>query len=465
MRHLLLFICCVATLLSYSQERAVIDKIVAMVGDEVILLSDVEEQFAYDSERAGNLPESAKCGILENLMVQKLLVNQAKLDSIIVEDDVVEQQLDSRVDYILGLMNNDVSQFEEYYGKSIAQVRAEMREDLRAQVTAQRMQENVIQNIRITPSEVKAYFDKIPQDSLPYFNSEVEMSEIVLKPEVSKVEREKAITKLEELRQRILDGEEFAQLATTFSDDPGSARSGGDLGLQKRGTFVPEFEAAAYNLEEGELSEVIESEFGFHLIELLKRRGNLVHTRHILIKPVITEADLEATERKLDSIRQAFLVDTLTFEAYVKLHSDDKQQSYNNGGRMINPASGNTFFETAEIENPDIFFAIDTIEVGEITQPIEFTTPTGEIAYRIVLLLSRTDPHQANLKQDYTKVKQAAIEGRKAEFFQKWLQEKMKSTYVNVEEKMLDQCEILREWSQVMQNQAKKSQATRSRTD
>ena len=432
--------------ITLAQERVIIDKIVATVGDEVILLSEVEEQYAYDSERAGALPEGARCAILERLMIQKLLVNQAKIDSVIVEDDVVEQQLTSRIDYILGLMNNDVSQFEEYYGKSIAQVRADMREDLRAQVTAERMQNTVIENTRITPSEVKSYFDQIPSDSLPYFNSEVEIGEIVLVPKVNDEEHAKAIAKLQGLRKRILDGEDFATLATTFSDDPGSAREGGDLGLQKRGTFVPEFEAAAYNLEEGELSEIVESEFGFHLIELIKRRGNLVHTRHILIKPVITEQDLIKTEKRLDSIRNALMVDSLSFEEYVKLFSNEKEQSYNNGGRMINPASGNTFFETAELD-PDIFFAIDTVEIGETTAPLEFTRPTGEIAYRIVLLQSRTDPHQANLKQDYTKVKQAAIEERKNEYLQKWLEEKVQTTYVEIDPTMDNKCGNLSRWS------------------
>ncbi len=450
MKYILLLFALTFAFISSAQDRVIIDKIVATVGDEVILLSDIEEQYAYDLERAGNLPPEAKCAILERLMVQKLLVNQAKIDSVIVEDEVVEQQLNSRIDYILGLMNNDVSQFEEYYGKSIAQVRGDMRSDLRSQVTAERMQSTVIQNTRITPSEVKTYFEQIPKDSLPYFSSEVEMGEIVLLPKVSDVERQKAIDKLEGLRQRILDGEDFATLATTFSDDPGSARVGGDLGLQKRGTFVPAFEAAAYNLEEGEISDLIESEFGFHLIELIARRGNLVHTRHILVKPIITEEDLEKTEIRLDSIRKAFLQDTLSFEEYVKLHSHDKEQSYNNGGRMINPASGDTFFATAEIENPDIFFAIDTLEIGEVTRPIEFTKPSGEIAYRIVLLQSRTDPHQANLRQDYTKVKQAAIEERKSEYLQKWLEEKVLSTYVEIDESMQSNCGNLQRWTKTL---------------
>lgn len=430
--------------LSYSQSR-IIDKVVATVGDEIILLSDVEEQYNYDKERLGTVSEDAKCGVLEGLMVQKLLINQAKLDSVIVEDDNVEQQLDQRIDYILSLMNNDISQFEEYYGKTVAQVRNEMREDLRNQLTAQQMQETVIQNTTVTPAEVKAYFERIPKDSLPYFSSEVEIGEVVVYPKVSAEERQKALDKLESLRERILAGENFAELATKYSEDPGSARVGGDLGLQKRGTFVPEFEAAAYNLTEGELSEIVESQFGFHLIELIKRRGNLIHTRHILIKAAINQEDLDDARNKLDSIRNVYLADSMTFEEVVKKFSDENEQSYNNGGRVVNPLTGNTFFETADLD-VDVFFAIDSLEVGEITEPIEFRKPSGETGYRIVLLLSRTDPHQANLQQDYTKIKKAAIEERKVEFFDRWLQEKVNTTFVHVAEEILSKCDNLRKW-------------------
>lgn len=446
MKHLLTLLLFLTISWVTAQQSLVIDKVVATVGDEIILLSDIEEQYDYDKERMGSLNESAKCGILERIMVQKLLVNQAKLDSVIVEDDRVEQQLDGRIDYILSLMSNDISQFEAYYGKTVAQVRNEMREELRNQITAETMQEKVIANTSITPSEVKAYFERIPRDSLPYFSSEVEIGEIVVYPEVSPEERQNALDRLQGLRDRILTGESFADLASRFSDDPGSARVGGDLGLQKRGTFVPEFEAAAYNLSEGELSDIVESPFGFHLIELIKRRGNLIHTRHILIKPKINEEDLEKARIKLDSIRTVFLSDSMSFEEAVKKFSHKDEQSYNNGGRVVNPLTGNTFFETGDLD-ADVFFAIDTLEVGDLTRPIQFKKPTGEIGYRIVQLQSQTDPHQANLQQDYTKIKRAAIEERKVDYLNTWLDEKVASTFVEIDPVYLSKCENLVRWS------------------
>lgn len=442
-----------ATLLSlifsvaaYTQDAAIIDKVVAKVGDEVILLSDVEEQYDYDRDRLGTIDVSAKCSILEGLMQQKLLINQARLDSVIVEDGQVESQLDGRIDQILAYMKNDISLFEEHYGKSIAQVRNEMKEDLHNQLTAQRMQQEVITNISITPSEVVEYFNEIPKDSLPFFSSEVEIGEIVIIPQVNDEERQKALDQITTLRERLLAGENFAELATTFSDDPGSGRDGGNLGLQKRGTFVPEFEAAAYNLTEGELSEIVESPFGFHLIELLERRGNLVDTRHILVKPNITQADLDKARAKADSVRQIFVNDTFTFERLVQEYSNEDEQSYTNSGRMVNPSTGNTFFQTSELD-PDIFFAIDTLEIGEMTTPLEFTKQQGEKAYRIVLLQSRTDPHQANLKQDYTRIKEAAIERRKVEYLGEWFEEKMKTTFVEIDESFLNNCPDLIRWT------------------
>ena len=266
-----------ALLLTFSLfgQRKVIDQVVATVGSEIVLLSDVEERKALVAAQQGNLPENADCFILDNILSEKLLVNQAKIDSVVVSDEEVEAQLDARIDQILAYMNNDYRQFEDYYGQSVNEVKEEFREDLRNQLLAQRLQGEVVTGTTVTPSEVKAFFNRIPTDSIPYFDSEVEVREIVLRPKISEEQRQLAIDKLTNIRQRIVEGgEDFAELAKVFSDDFGSARIGGDLGWTKRGKFVPEFEAAAYKLDEGEVSKIIESEFGFHLIQLLERRGN-----------------------------------------------------------------------------------------------------------------------------------------------------------------------------------------------
>ena len=402
-------------------QREIIDKVVATIGGELVLLSEVEEQHALMEAQSGVLPADARCNIMDQLMASKLLVNQAKLDSIEISDEEVEAQLDARIERILGFMNNDVTQFETYYGQTINEVKAQFREDLKSQILADRMRSQVMASVTVTPSEVKQFFSSIPLDSLPYFNSEVEVGEIVYKPEVNKEERQKTIEKLESIRQRIIDGEDFAELAAKYSDD-GSARAGGDLGWAKRGKYVPEFEAAAFKLEKEEISPVVESEFGFHLIQMLERRGNSIHVRHILIKPELTDADLEKAKAHLDSVRQLLTTDSLTFSQAVKLYSNEDVQSYNNDGRMVNPATGNTFFEIGDLD-PDIYFTIDTMEIGAISQPFQFRDQVGDVYFRIVKLQSRTKPHKANLKQDYSKIQKAAIESKKSEYISNWIKE------------------------------------------
>lgn len=430
---------------SQAQEKAIIDMVAGKVGSELILLSDIEAQFNLMSERNPNLPPETKCTIMENLLVNGLMLNQAKLDSIVVSDVEVEAQLDARIENILQYMNNDVKQFEDYYGQPINEVKNQFREDLKNQLLVQRTRQTVFSDITVTPSEVKAFFARIPEDSLPYFNAEVEIAEIVYKPKINEVERKKAKDELEILRTQVLEeGEDFAETARIYSDDPGSARVGGDLGWQRRGGFVQEFEAAAYNLEKGEYSKVIETEFGFHFLQLLERRGNSIKTRHILIRPEITQADLELAQNKLDSVRGLISTDSITFSRAVKRFSDDKQQSYNNDGNIVNSVTGNTFFEIGDLD-PEIYFTIDTMDVGDVSAPFVFRQPNGEIYYRIIQLQSRTSPHKANLRQDYSKIKMAALESKKNNFINEWVGNKIGEAYISIGS-TYDGCPNLQEW-------------------
>lgn len=442
---LLIFACFLALGQIMAQDKEVIDRVIGTVGGELILLSEVEEQFTLMEQQRGTLPSEQRCMILESLVASKLLLNQAKLDSIEVGEDEVEQQLDARVQNILSYMNNDVSQFEAYYGQSVNEVKEDFREDLRNRILTDRMRGEIIASANVTPSEVKSFFARIPTDSLPYFNSEVEIGEIVHPPQVNATQKKIAREKLEELRKRIVEGnEDFAELARIFSDDPGSARVGGDLGMQRRGTFVTEFEATAYNLEVNEISEVIETEFGFHILQLLERRGNNVHIRHILVKPEITEADRLLAIARLDSVRQLLINDSISFSLAVKRFSDENQQSFNNDGALMNPKTGNTFFEIGDLE-PDIYFTIDTMAVNSYSAPLSFQTPTGEEAFRIIVLKSRTEPHKASLATDYSKIKQATLEEKKNKFINDWVMEKLSSTYINIE-KSYQGCPNIQSW-------------------
>lgn len=426
-------------------EKALIDRVVATVGGEIILLSEVEEQFSYAvQQQQQQLPDDFRCVTVQNLIVQKLLVNQAKLDSVEVKDDDVENQLNARIDRLMLYFNQDPKAIEEYYGQGIEEIKAQLRDDMRSQLLAERMQGDITSKASITPAEVLRFYNAIPKDSLPYFNSEVEIRELVYKPPVNPEEKAKAKARIEELRIRIVEGgEDFATLAKRFSDDPGSGSQGGDLGWQKRGTFVPEFEAMVYKLELNQISPVVETQFGFHIIQSLERRGNVVHSRHILIKPELTDADYEAAEKKLDSIRTNIVSNNITFSQAVKKFGDKNTASYNNDGRVQNPGTGTTYFEVAALET-DVFFAIDGLQPGDVTEPIPSRAPDGEKYYRLVLLQSRSKPHKADLKQDYNKIQLAALEQKKGQYIEKWVLDKLQNTYMSIGD-MYQNCPNLQE--------------------
>ncbi len=438
----LLIVCCFSFGL---KAQKLVDKVIAQVGSEYILLSDVEKQFSYLQETEGILDEQERCSILEGLMAQKIMVDQAKLDSILVLDSEVEQQLDFRIESILRQMNGDLEFFEEYYGQTVPEVKEWMRVDMQEMLLAERMRGSLFQGINITPSETRAFFNDIPADSLPYFNAEVEVAEIVLVPQVNEVEKNKAFEESMAVYKELTENEgDFAALAKKFSDDPGSKRIGGDLGWQSRGTFVPEFDAVAYTLKKGELSEPFESPFGYHIVELLDRRGNSVHTRHILFKPELTFDDIQKSKEELARIREEIALDSITFQDAIKKYSSKDEESYNNNGRLTNPKDGTTFFETADLP-PDIYFEIEGIDIGGVTEPIEYQSPRGETQFRIIKLLSRTRPHRANLDQDYAKIQFYAKENKKNEYFGKWVQEKASKKYVQLDQRF-QTCPNLATW-------------------
>lgn len=421
--------------MSAAAQSTVIDQVIARIGGEYILLSELEEQFALAASQSNeDIPPEARCNLLDQILVGKLLYNQSKLDSIEVGDAEVETQLNARIDRILSYMGGDINQFEDYYGQSITATKEQFREDLREQLAVDRMRGSVVREVKVTPAEVKKFFADIPRDSLPYFNSEVEVGEIAMRPVANEATKKATVAKLEGISQQINTGEmTFEAAAKKFSQD-GSAQGGGDLGWTKRGKFVPEFEAAAYNLSPGEMSGVVESEFGYHLIKLQERRGNTIRVSHILIRPEITEEDVEKTRSLLDSIATLVSVDSFSFSYAVKRYGFDKAQSYNNDGRMTNNASGNTFFEIGDLD-PDIYFAIDEMEIGEISDVMEYRGQTGDQMLRVVQLQSRTSPHRATLKQDYAKIQQATIQAKQQSYLSDWIEERVSSTFIEIDDR------------------------------
>jgi peptidyl-prolyl cis-trans isomerase SurA len=290
------------------------------------------------------------------------------------------------------------------------------------------MQGTIFANVKVTPSEVKEYFKQIPEDSLPYYNAEVELSQIVKKPGISIEQRQLAIEKIEGILARVQKGEDFAKLAMIYSEDPGSATKGGDLGYVGRGELVTEFEGSAFRLQPGEVSEVVKTKYGYHIIKMLDQKGERIRLSHILIKAQVTSFDLNQAKHFLDSIRTLIIEKNITFEEAVNKFSED-DESKNQGGLLINPQTGNSSFEIGQLDK-SAYFAIDKLVPGDISKPTLFASPDGEQAYRIILLRSESQPHVANLKDDYYKIKAAALQQKQESEMEKWAIGKLRTTYV-----------------------------------
>lgn len=435
------FIFTILFAVTLTSQSKLIDKVVAKVGSEYILLSEIEEEFSYALSRNPSVSSSIKCDILDNIIAQKLVIYHAKIDSVEITDSEVDQQLDFRFESVLRQMNGDEAFFEEYYGATISEMKERYRDDQKHKILAEKMQYNLMSEIEITPKEVEKFYYSVPTDSLPYFKSEMEISEIILVPQINDISRKNALDKITELRNAVISKTmTFADAASKNSMDPGSALRGGDLGFAKRGVYVPEFEATVFSLNKDEISEIIETEFGFHFMELIERRGNSVRARHVLIKPEITTADLDLAKTKLESVRNLILTDSMTFETAVKKHSMKNLPSYSNSGRVKNQNTNSTFFAADDLD-PDTYFAIFDLKPKEISKPILITLPDGQKAYRLIQLNSISKPHKANLKEDFDKISNFAKESKKNEYFLKWLKKKREETFIQVAH-MFSDCKL-----------------------
>lgn len=414
-------------------QRQQVDKVIGVVGNYIILQSDVEAQLKLleNQSQGAPLPEDARWLVFDQLLANALMLAEAEQDSVVVGDVEVQAQLDTRVNQILAYMNNSTEKFKEFYNMSPAEMKDFMRDQMRDQLVQQRMQQQIMSSITITPKEVKSFFNNIPKDSLPYFNSEVELAEIVVKPKINPIEDAKARRMARNLvLQMVEDSVDFSILAKKYSDDRASAALGGDLGVQPRGSLVPEFEAAAYQLKPNEISEVVKSEFGYHIIQLINRLGNTINTRHILIRPDITTEDREAAYQNLDSIRNLVVNDSISFAQGIALYSEE-DFSKTRAGRIMNPMTGEPYFELGDLE-PSIYFAIDGLNQGDVTKVIEYETRTGDKQFRIVKLLTRTEPHVANLEDDYSKIRAAALESKKGLYIVDWIDTKIADNYIEI---------------------------------
>jgi len=430
---------------SYAQpvsNRQVIDKIIGKVDNHIVLKSEMEVMYlqymANNQFKFTN--ENVRCSILEQLLINKLLLAKADIDSVVVEDKMVSDQLDRRMAYFIQQIGSE-QKLEEYYNKSISELKKDLRRQVKDQMIAQKMQDKISGNIKLTPGEVKKFYSQIPQDSLPYFSKEVEVGQIVIEATVGKDQKKQAKDALQELKSKILAGASFQDLAKVNSQDPGSGANGGELGFFKKGELVPEYEAAALKLKPGELSEIVESQFGFHLIQMIERRGLEFNTRHILIKPSSSTLDISSTTETLEKLRTKILSDSIAFSKAAKTHSQDKATA-EAGGLFVDPNSGSSMMAVENLD-PSVFFVIDTMKVGQITHPIPYRTAEGKEAMRMIYLKKVMPPHKANFNDDYQKILTAAIAERKNKTLSEWFAKTKGEVFIDVDDEYKS-CEILK---------------------
>jgi len=417
---------------TFAQSDKVLDQIIAIVGNTIVLESSVEMQYLQLQAQKLDVDENAKCSILEDQLFQKLLINQAHIDSVTVPDKEVTTELDARINYFISQIGSK-EKLEAYFNKSLFKIKSDFRETIQDQLLTRKMQNKITEDIKITPSEVRKFYNGIPKDSLPLINADIEMLQIVKNIPVSDKAKNEVKTQLEEFRKSVLEkGKSFAALATLYSQDPGSAANGGELGYMGRGDFVPEFSAAAFSLKPGEVSRIVETDFGFHIIQCIDRRGEQMNLRHILLKPKTTVADDKKAKFFLDSLKQALKKDTLTFEQAALIFSED-ETTRKNGGLTINPANGSSKFEPSQID-PATNAAIKNLTTGDVSEIFKTLNDKGKEVYKIIKIKNKTKAHNANLKDDYQLIQDMALDKKKKDNINQWITQKQAASYIKVKD-------------------------------
>jgi len=416
-----------------------------VVGNNIILLSDLNQEYTQYLYQGNPPNESIKCRILQNTLTQKLLKQQAEIDSVMVEDGQVDDEVDKRMRSMMQRAGGQ-ERLEQFLNKSVLQYKDEMRPTIKDGLIAQKMQAKITENINVTPMEVEKYFKSLG-DSIPEFNTEVEVGEIILDPKLSRAEKQRFRDKIEALRLRIKGGDDFGVLAKTYSEDPGSSADGGDLGFFDRSMMAKEFTAWAFKLKAGEISPVFETEFGFHILQVIERRGEQVHARHILIRPATTPESLTRLKLHADSVYNRVIANKLSFAAAANIYSDNKESKYN-GGMMLNAENvqARTTFIPIDKLDPAVFLVIDTMKIGGISKPDLYTAADGKQGYRLLYLKSKIPPHKANMAQDFPKIRDAAQSDKINRTLSEWFEKRRESTYIKIDDEF-NTCDELKIWT------------------
>ncbi|MDQ3100596.1 MAG: peptidylprolyl isomerase [Bacteroidota bacterium] len=432
-----------ATAGSAQPQSLLIDRIVGVVGREAILHSDLVARAEQLRQNGQNVSDVSICGELEDLLYEKLLVEQGRIDSVQVDEGQVEAELDRRVRYFSSQLGGD-EKLEEFYGKSVAEIKADFREQVREQLLVQNMQQKVTSDIRITPKDVRKFFDKIPADSIPLINAEVEYAQILKIPKPNEEEERRVRRKIEEYRESVLKGErDFCTVAVLYSEDPASAKECGELGMVPTGAMVPEFDAVAMSLKDNEVSQVFKTQYGYHFMQMIERRGEQFNARHVLMRPQVGAPDLQKAKQELDSLASLIGAGTISF-AQAAVENSDDEESKGTSGLMIEPNNNSARWDMSTLDQ-QTFFVLDKLQKDQVSEPQLIVMPDASKAYRIVQLLLRTEPHRANLKEDYRLIQQAAEGKLRSEAIDKWVQDRIGSTYVRLADEYRT-CGFVHDW-------------------
>ena len=438
--QLIIFLFILSNNLLFSQN---IDRIDAIIGSEILLTSDIENQYNQVLSQGVIQTSNVKCDILDELLYQNLLIHHAKIDSTIeISEDEVSQEVNKRITFFESQLGS-LNKVEDYFKRSVDNMKQELSIVVKDQLYTQKKQNIIISNVKITPNEVKDYLSSIEIDDIPLIPTQLELSQLVILPKLSSEKKKSIKEKLDGFRSRIYSGEDFKVLATLYSDDVVSANNGGELGFMSRGELLPEFERAAFRLKDNEISEVVETKFGFHLIQMIERRGEQINARHILIKPKFNSSSIKIASDKISIIKNEIDSGLISFDDAVVKYSEDN--SKNNGGLIINPSTGSTDFTYDELD-PSIKYIVQNMNVGGITSPSLTKSDDGsQAAYRLIRLNNLVEEHKANITNDFDVLKGYALSDKKQKYIDKWIVDNINDTYIQINENF-SSCSCYNKW-------------------
>ncbi|MBD00010.1 MAG: hypothetical protein CL841_01420 [Crocinitomicaceae bacterium] len=436
---IIIFLFNISFQLSFGQE--IIDQVIAIVGEKPILYSEIQGQKLQIIQQGVEIEENIDCYLMDEFMIQKLLIHQAEIDSIEVTEDMVKVELNQRIQYFSAQVGGTEA-LEEFYGKSIEEIKEEFFEQIEDKMKAQKMQQEITGSVVASPSEVQKFFNNIPVDSIPYINSKVKISQLVMAPKINYTQKTSTKKKLQNIKRRILSNEiSFSVAAEFYSDDPGSKSNGGNFGWVNRGDFVPEFDAIAYSIPLNTISDVFESPFGFHILKIEKRRGEQYYGSHVLIKNEISENALADLKVKCDSILTELKNERTSWENAIFQNSTNPID----GGIIFNQSTGDMYWDMKNLEK-SLFIGINNLEIGEYSEPLYYEDEKGNIGYRILKLVDQTKPHLANLNDDYSYIQKYAVNQKQINEMDKWVTKTAKNTYIKIEE-LYRGCPNISKWN------------------